>query len=130
MRECLAIRDQKTPDEWRTFEARSRLGGSPLGQKKYTAADPLLLQGYQGMKAREARIPAPHKQRLAEAGARVVALYDARGNGPRTCDPALTAPLTVPRSESGRIRRARLPPVLEPPCHTSLPERASRRDRA
>ena len=44
------------PDDWRTFNARSLLGGSLLGQKKYAEAEPLLLSGYEGMKQREDKI--------------------------------------------------------------------------
>src|SRR5262249_2408509 len=50
LRACLAIQTKKAPDEWRTFETRSLLGASLLGQKKYAEAEPLLLQGYEGMK--------------------------------------------------------------------------------
>jgi tetratricopeptide (TPR) repeat protein len=35
LRDCLAIREQKQPDDWTTFNTRSLLGGSLLGQKKY-----------------------------------------------------------------------------------------------
>src|SRR5262249_26975109 len=35
LRECLAIREQKQPDDWRTFNTKSMLGGSLLGQQKY-----------------------------------------------------------------------------------------------
>ena len=38
-----------------------------------------MLQGYEGMKAREAKIPAPSKRRLPEAGKRIVTLYTAWG---------------------------------------------------
>src|SRR5262249_42587505 len=34
-REVLASRERTQPDHWRTFDARSRLGGVLLGQKKY-----------------------------------------------------------------------------------------------
>ena len=34
LRECLAVREKIQPDEWSTFNARSMLGGSLLGQKK------------------------------------------------------------------------------------------------
>jgi tetratricopeptide (TPR) repeat protein len=53
LRECLAIREKVQPDDWRTFNTRSHLGGALLGQKKYAEAEPLLRQGYEGMKARE-----------------------------------------------------------------------------
>ncbi len=55
--------------------ARRRL----LGQKKYAEAEPLLVQGYEGMKAREAKIPPQSKKRLTEAAERIVQLYDAWG---------------------------------------------------
>jgi hypothetical protein len=83
LRACLAIQTKKAPDEWRTFETRSLLGASLLGQKKYAEAEPLLLQGYEGMKAREAKIPAPSKKNLAEAVARIIQLYDAWGKKDR-----------------------------------------------
>jgi len=77
LREFLAIRERKTPNDWRTFETQSLLGGSLLGQKRYAEAERFVLTGYEGMKARAAKIPAPQKKRLGEAGARIVALYDA-----------------------------------------------------
>ena len=58
LRESLAIREKTQPDEWTTFATKSMLGGAFLGQKKYTEAEPLLLAGYEGMKQREATIPA------------------------------------------------------------------------
>lgn len=74
-RECLAIRQVLMPDEWRTFNARSLLGGSLLGQKKYAEAEPLLLAGYAGMKARQDMIPAgnPNPKQALE---RLVLLYE------------------------------------------------------
>src|SRR5262249_20774477 len=45
-RECLESREKNIPDDWRTFNTRSLLGGSLLGQKKYSEAEPLLLAGY------------------------------------------------------------------------------------
>ena len=59
LRECLAIREKAQPDDWTTFNTRSQLGGSLMGQKKFAEAEPLILAGYEGMKAREAKIPAP-----------------------------------------------------------------------
>jgi tetratricopeptide (TPR) repeat protein len=79
LRECLAIREKSQPDEWTTFNTRSLLGGSLLGQEKYAEAEPLIVAGYEGMKAREAKIPAPGKPRLIESSERVVKLYEAWG---------------------------------------------------
>ncbi len=79
LRDCVAVREKAQPDEWSTFNSRSLVGGSLLGQKKYSEAEPLLVSGYEGMKAREEKIPAPAKPRLPEAGERVVKLYEAWG---------------------------------------------------
>src|SRR5262249_36466423 len=76
-RDSLAILDKKEPDAWRTFNTRSLLGGALLGQQKHADAEPLLLQGYEGMKAREAKIPKGDRGRLTEALERLVQLYDA-----------------------------------------------------
>ncbi|MEI4927474.1 hypothetical protein Q8G50_33700, partial [Klebsiella pneumoniae] len=59
------------------------LGGSLLGQKKYADAEPLLLEGFNGMKEREAKIPTAAKPRLTEALERLVQLYDAWGRKDR-----------------------------------------------
>ena len=90
-RECLAIYEKKFPDDWRTFNAQSLLGGSLLGQKKYADAEPLLLSGYEGLKQREDKIaipsnpleqwrfPADSKPWLKEALRRLVQFYEATG---------------------------------------------------
>ena len=78
--ECLSIRAKKQPDDWRTFNTRSMLGGALLGQKKYAEAEALLLQGYEGMKKREAAIPPEvRSMRLTDALGRIVLLYEASG---------------------------------------------------
>jgi serine/threonine protein kinase/tetratricopeptide (TPR) repeat protein len=77
LRDSLAIRDKKAPDEWTTFSTKSTLGGALLAQKKYADAEPLLLAGYEGMKQREAKIPANGQVRLTEALERLVQFYDA-----------------------------------------------------
>jgi hypothetical protein len=46
-------------DDWQRFRAESLLGASLARQKKYFEAEPLLLEGYQGMVARKERIGAP-----------------------------------------------------------------------
>jgi len=79
LRECLAIREKALPDDWSRRYATSLLGGALLGQGRYAEAEPLVVQGYEGMKAREAKIPAQAKPHLAEAAERVVRLYEAWG---------------------------------------------------
>jgi serine/threonine protein kinase/tetratricopeptide (TPR) repeat protein len=79
LRECLSIRQKDQPDDWSTFNTRSQLGGALLGQRKFAEAEPLILAGYEGLKAREDRIPPPGRPRLAEAARRVIELYQAWG---------------------------------------------------
>jgi serine/threonine protein kinase/tetratricopeptide (TPR) repeat protein len=79
LREALAVQTQAEPELWTTFNTQSLLGGALLGQKKYADAEPLLLQGYEGMKQREAMIPVNSKVRRTEALERLVQLYDATG---------------------------------------------------
>jgi eukaryotic-like serine/threonine-protein kinase len=75
-RECLALREKLIPDDWRTFNTQSMLGGSLLGQKKYAEAEPLLLSGYEGLKQREDKIPAVDSMRLQQALQCLVQLYE------------------------------------------------------
>jgi hypothetical protein len=77
VRECLAIREKLQPEDWSTFNTRSLLGASLLGQKKFAEAEQMILSGYSGLKARETRIPPQARSRLTEAAERVVKLYEA-----------------------------------------------------
>ena len=78
-RQVVAVREAKTPDDWLTFYSRAMLGDSLARQQKFVEAEPLVLAGYEGMKAREFTIPMAVQNRLAEAGARLIVLYDAWG---------------------------------------------------
>lgn len=75
LRECVTIREKQLPDDFRLFNAKSTLGGALAGQKKFQEAEPLLVEGYSGMKAREAKIPPAVQTRLPEAIQRLVDLY-------------------------------------------------------
>jgi hypothetical protein len=80
LRECLDIRRKTQPEAWTTYYAQSLLGGALLGQEKYAEAEPALVQGYEGLKARESQIPTLlARHRVAEAGRRIVQLYEAWG---------------------------------------------------
>jgi non-specific serine/threonine protein kinase/serine/threonine-protein kinase len=72
-KECLAL-DQL--DNYRRFYWMSVLGAALLGQKKHEDAEPLLLQGYEGMKQLESRCHAPDRRLLTDAGQRVVRYYE------------------------------------------------------
>jgi eukaryotic-like serine/threonine-protein kinase len=80
LRECLRLREKDQPDDWRRFHTMSQLGAALTGQKRHAEAERLLIDGYEGMKARAARIPGPHRGRLPQAAARIVPFYEAWGN--------------------------------------------------
>jgi serine/threonine protein kinase/tetratricopeptide (TPR) repeat protein len=79
LREALKTGEAQLADDWKMFMIKSELGSSLLGQKKFALAEPLLTQGYEGMKERAANIPRRNKGRLQEAGQRLVELYEAWG---------------------------------------------------
>src|SRR5262249_51135507 len=76
LRESVAIRQRRSSDDWARYDGMSLLGGVLLGQGRYAEAEPLVVAGYEGIKAREARIAVPERHRLREAAERVVRLYD------------------------------------------------------
>jgi eukaryotic-like serine/threonine-protein kinase len=82
-RQLVAVRETKAPDDWLTFYARAMQGDTLVRQKKFAEAEPLLLSGYEGMKARETNIPMAVRKRLAEAGSRLIVHYDAWGKKDR-----------------------------------------------
>ncbi len=113
-REALAIREKKLPDAWPTFNARSMLGGSLLGQKKYEEAEPLLVSGYEGVKQRESQIPAPWRTtRLKEALERLIQLYEQTGQPDKAAE--WRSRLTDTEEAAARLNQ-RLPnePVASP----------------
>jgi hypothetical protein len=66
-----------------TCSTQSRLGAALLGQKKYTEAEPLRMDGYQAMQQPETKLPKNRKVRLIEALERLVQLDEATGNTER-----------------------------------------------
>jgi eukaryotic-like serine/threonine-protein kinase len=78
-REAMEIDRKKRTDDWQGFRAESLLGASLAGQKKYAEAEPLLLEGYQGMLARKDRMEVPNRYHLDRAREWIVQLYQAWG---------------------------------------------------
>jgi len=78
-REALEFDRKKQPDNWQRFRTESLLGASLAGQRKYAEAEPLLLEGYQGMLARKERIGMPDRYHLDRAHDWIVQLYQAWG---------------------------------------------------
>ena len=66
-REAMQTDSRIQPDDWQRFRAENLLGASQAGQKKYAEAEPLLIEGYQGMLARKERIGVPDRYHLERA---------------------------------------------------------------
>jgi non-specific serine/threonine protein kinase/serine/threonine-protein kinase len=77
MKDCLAFRQRVSPDDWQTFDAMSVLGGVLLQEKRFEEAEPLLLSGYSGIRARARKMTAEDQPRLARAAQRLAKLYTA-----------------------------------------------------
>jgi tetratricopeptide (TPR) repeat protein len=78
-REALEAQKKIEPDDWQRYRAESVLGASLAGQKKYAEAEPLLLEGYQGLLARKDRMAVPDQYHLELAHRWLVELYQAWG---------------------------------------------------
>jgi serine/threonine protein kinase/tetratricopeptide (TPR) repeat protein len=78
LRESLTIREATKPEAWSTFNNKSILGEAMLEQGKFAEAEPLLLNGYAGLKDNPS-IPKGLEghDRRREALERIVRLYDA-----------------------------------------------------
>ncbi|MCL6501130.1 MAG: hypothetical protein K6T86_00505 [Pirellulales bacterium] len=101
LRECLTIRQQHQPEVWTMFNTRSMLDEALLGQQQSAEAEPLLLSGYEGLKARQDDIPqAVRAQRLIEAVDRLIALY-----------PAMNRPDDVQTWQADKARLSATPPA-------------------
>jgi hypothetical protein len=78
-RETLEADKKVRPDDWQRYRAGSLLGASLAGEKKYAEAEPLLLEGYQGMLVRKGLIDASDRSHLELAHQWLVQLYAASG---------------------------------------------------
>jgi tetratricopeptide (TPR) repeat protein len=85
-REAFEFDRKKQPDDWQSFRAESLLGASLAGQKKYPEAEPLLLEGYQGMLARKDRMAVADWYHLDRAREWIVQLYRDWGKPDKTAE--------------------------------------------
>lgn len=77
-REALEADKKAQPDNWQRFRAETLLGASLAGEKKYAEAEPLLLEGYQGMVTRKGQIlDVPDRRHIDRARTRIIGLYEA-----------------------------------------------------
>ncbi len=79
LRESLDVTARHEPDSWRRFYLQSLLGDSLLRQGRHAEAEPPLIEGYRGMKAREDQVPERFRTLIVEAAGRLVELYEAWG---------------------------------------------------
>jgi serine/threonine protein kinase/tetratricopeptide (TPR) repeat protein len=78
-RECLGIQEKIIPDDWRTPLTASLLGGVLLQEKKFNESETWLHSAYDGLRQREAMIPAQRKNPLAETLQRLTQFYQVTG---------------------------------------------------
>src|SRR5215469_1125101 len=78
-RQTLEFAEKNHLDNWERYRAASLLGTSLVGQKKYAEAEPLLLQGYQGMLERKERTGVAYWYHLDRAREWLVQLYQSWG---------------------------------------------------
>lgn len=79
LRECLAIRQQNMPDDFRRYAAEALLGESLAGQGKHAEAEALLIPAYEGMKERQSKTSAVNRRRLIQVGEWIIELYEKSG---------------------------------------------------
>jgi hypothetical protein len=103
----------------------SMLGAALAGQKKYAEAEPFLVQGYEGMKQREGKIPPPLKHRLTEAIERLVQLYDEWGRKDTADEWRRKLPVTKPAEPVEAVAR---PGLNKLPDDVFAPPRRERAD--
>ncbi len=85
-REALEFDRKKRPDHWQRFRAEALLSAGLAGQQKYAEAEPLLIEGYQGMTARKDNISADDRYHLDRAHEWIVQLYAAWGKPEKAAD--------------------------------------------
>jgi tetratricopeptide (TPR) repeat protein len=77
LRKCLAEREKKEPNSFRLASTQSILGRVLAQEKKFEDAEPLLLAGYKGLKAKGAATPFWGKYYLPDTLEWLTQLYEA-----------------------------------------------------
>jgi serine/threonine-protein kinase len=76
---ALAIHEKWFAEDWSRFRAMGLIGEALVRMKKYADAEPRIMRGYEGVKARAAKIPSDERAEILHAAERVVRLYEAWG---------------------------------------------------
>jgi len=79
-REIVETTTRKQPGSWERFSALTLLGASLSGQKKYAAAEPLLVEGYQGLESLKVGRSLVDQSHLNRTRQWIVELYQAWDN--------------------------------------------------
>lgn len=77
LRECLALRRRHPADTWPRYYTASSLGEALTRLGRFDEAEPLVLEGYQGVDARKVGLGPGQDSYLHDAARRVVGLYEA-----------------------------------------------------
>jgi tetratricopeptide (TPR) repeat protein len=86
LRTGLDMRRLQSPDAWQRFNIQLMLGEALLGQGKHDEAKPLLREGYEGMKQREAKITRTSRFRFHEIVGRLAVLCEAANQKQEAAD--------------------------------------------
>jgi tetratricopeptide (TPR) repeat protein len=116
-RECLAMRETNSPNAWYTHYTRLRLGATLTGKRQYEEAEPLIVSGYEGMRARDAGIRDRNKV-LTESIQDLIQLFEATSRPEQAA--AWKAKLTMLAS-AGPTGPKRSPPWPPLPRDDRLP---------
>jgi tetratricopeptide (TPR) repeat protein len=86
LRDAVGTTEKTTPDTWNRYYFQTLLGASLAGQQRFAEAEPLLVSGREGIVQRAAAIPADRLSLVAQAGQRIVQLYESWGKLEKTAE--------------------------------------------
>ncbi len=75
-RECLAICERKSPQDWQTFNCQSTLGSILVAEHQYAGAEPFLLSAYEGLAKYKPANPWDVRARVQETVECLVQVYE------------------------------------------------------
>jgi hypothetical protein len=78
-REASEWDNKNRTDVWRNYRSKTLLGASLAGQRKFADAEPLLLEGYEGMTARKQKMESDELQEIDRAARWIAGMYDTWG---------------------------------------------------
>ena len=85
-RAALTQYEKNAPDDWERYNCQSLLGASLTAQKKFQEAEPLIVDGYEGLVQRKAKIAGGTPSALDKARDRAVELYRSWGKSDKAVE--------------------------------------------